>query len=124
MKIIQQIPTYLLALVFLVFGSNFFLHFLPMPPNAGGNAAAFGGLLYTTGYMTFIKVLELSFAILLLIPKTRALALLLIAPICVNILLFEIFMVGQIGLGALLMVLNAFAIYQHREKYWGIIRTS
>ena len=123
MKIIQQIPVYLLALVFLFFGSNFFLHFWPMPPSAG-NAATFGGLLFTTGYMTFVKVLQISFAILLLIPKTRALALLLLAPICVNILLFEIFMVGQVGLGALLVVLNAFAIFQHREKYWGILRTS
>jgi len=32
---IKHIPAYLLALVYLVFGANFFLHFIAMPPMAG-----------------------------------------------------------------------------------------
>lgn len=121
MKIIKQIPVYLLALVYLVFGSNFFLHFIPMPA-MGGNAGAFGGLLYTTGYMTLVKVLEIGLAILLLVPKARALALLLIAPITVNILLFEIFMSHQLGIGVVLVLLNAIAIIQLKDKYISIVK--
>ncbi len=118
---LKHIPAYLLALVYLVFGSNFFLHFIPMPPMAG-NAGAFAGLLYSTGFLAFVKVLEISFGLLLLIPKTRALAYLLIAPISVNILLFEIFMAQQPGIGVLLVVLNAIGIFVNKEKYISIIK--
>jgi putative oxidoreductase len=122
MNIIKHIPTYLLAIVYLVFGLNYFLNFIPTPPQTPSNATTFAGLLYTTGYLAFVKVLEVVFAILLFVPKTRALGLLLIAPITVNILLFEVFMLQQAGLGILLVVLNAIAIFQHKEKYMNIVK--
>ena len=87
-----------------------------------GNAGAFIGLLYSTGFLAFVKVLEISFGLLLLVPKTRALAYLLIAPITVNILLFELFMVGKPGIGVLLLVLNAIGIFLNKEKYISIIK--
>lgn len=118
---IKHIPAYLLALIYLVFGSNFFFHFIPMPP-MDGNAGAFAGLLYSTGFLAFVKVLEISFGLLLLVPKTRALAYLLIAPITVNILLFELFMVGKPGIGLLLVILNAVGIFVNKEKYISIIK--
>jgi putative oxidoreductase len=118
---IKQIPAYLLAIVYLVFGANFFLHFIQMPLMAG-NAGAFAGLLYSTGFLAFVKVLEISFGLLLLIPKTRALAYLLIAPISVNILLFEIYMAHQLGIGVLLILLNVIGIFVNKEKYISIIK--
>jgi putative oxidoreductase len=118
---INNIPAYLLALVYLVFGANFFLHFIQMPPMAG-NAGAFAGLLYSTGFLAFVKFLEISFGLLLLIPKTRILAYILIAPISVNILLFEIFMAHQLGIGVLLLTLNAIGIFLNKEKYISIIK--
>jgi uncharacterized membrane protein len=118
---IKHIPAYLLALVYLVFGANFFLHFIAMPPMAG-DAGAFAGLLYSTGFLAFVKVLEISFGLLLLVPKTRALAYLLIAPISVNILLFEIYMAHHPGIGVLLVVLNAIGIFVNKEKYISIIK--
>ncbi len=122
MKIIKHIPTYLLAIVYLVFGLNYFLHFIPTPPQVPGNAGTFAGLLFTTGFLALVKSLEVAFAILLFIPKTRALALLLIAPITVNILLFEIFMAQQAGFGIVLVLLNSIAIFQHKEKYMNIVK--
>ncbi|MCX6209153.1 MAG: DoxX protein [Bacteroidetes bacterium] len=118
---IKHIPAYLLALVYLIFGLNFFIHFIAMPP-MDGNAGAFAGLLYSTGFLAFVKVLEISSGLLLLIPKTRALAYLLIAPITVNILLFELFMVGKPGIGLLLVILNAVGIFLNKEKYISIIK--
>ncbi len=120
MNIVKQIPAYLLALVFLVFGLNFFFHFIPMPPMSG-DAGAFGGLLYKTGYMTVVKVLEVSIGILLLVPKARALALLLIAPIVVNILLFELCISHQPGIGVVILLVNVIGIVLNKEKYMGII---
>ena len=120
MNIAKQIPALLLALVFIVFGLNFFLHFMPMPP-MDGDAGAFAGLLYKTGYLTVVKVLEVSIGILLAIPATRALGLLLIAPICVNIMLFELCIAHKPGIGVALVLINAIGIILSKEKYLGII---
>lgn len=121
MKIIKLLPVYLLALIYLVFGSNYFFHFIAMPP-MGGNAGSFAGLLYATKFLLVVKTLELSLALLMLVPKTRALALLLIAPVTVNIFLFELLIAQQPGIGVLLMILNGLAIYQLRSKYLGIVK--
>ena len=120
MNIAKQVPAFLLAFVFIVFGLNFFLHFMAMPPMSG-DAGAFAGLLYTSCYLTFVKVLEVSIGILLLIKPTRALALLLIAPIAVNILLFEVFLAHKPGIGVVLLLINAIGIFFSKEKYLGII---
>jgi hypothetical protein len=122
MKIIKNLPVYLLALIYLVFGSNYFFHFLTMPPMAG-NAGAFAGLLFTTKFLLVVKVLELSLALLMLVPATRALALLLIAPVTVNILLFELLIAQQPGIGILMVILNGLAIYQLKDKYIGIVKS-
>ena len=117
---LKHIPAYLLALVFVVFGLNFFLNFIPMQ-TMPGDAGTFGGLLYTSGYLKVIKILEVSIGLLLVLPKTRALALLLIAPIVVNILLFEVYLAHQAGFGVALIILNAIGIYLNREKYKSIV---
>jgi len=120
MNIVKQIPAFLLALVFIVFGLNFFLHFIPMPQMTG-DPAVFGGLLYKSGYMTVVKVLEVSIGILLLFKPVQALALLLIAPITINILLFEVCIAHQPGLGVVLVLVTAIGIILNKEKYLGII---
>src|SRR5712691_3755048 len=45
MKITSTIARYLLGLIFLTFGLNGFLHFIPMPPPTGVAAQFFGGAL-------------------------------------------------------------------------------
>ncbi len=121
MKNLSNVPVFLLAIVYLVFGANFFLHFIPMPP-ATGDAATFFGVIYSTGFLTFVKVLEIILGAMLLVKATRPLALLLIAPISVNILLFEVFIAHQPGIGVLLVILNALAIYHLKNRYMGIVK--
>lgn len=121
MKTIQKLPVYLLALIYLIFGSNYFFHFITMPPMAG-NAGTFAGVLFTTRFLLVVKVLELTLALGMLVPKTRALALILIAPITVNILLFELLIAQQPGIGILMVILNGLAIYQLKDKYLGIVK--
>jgi putative oxidoreductase len=121
MKIAKQIPAILLGLLFAVFGVMYFLKMMPAPPDMKGDMATFMSLFGSTGYMTVIKVLEVAIGLLLLLPKTRALALLLIAPITVNILLFEVCIAKAPGIGVALVLVNAIGIYLNREKYWGIL---
>lgn len=121
MKVIKHIPAYLLGLVFVVFGANFWLHFIPMQTMLG-DAGTFAGLLFTTGYLAVVKVFEIVFGAMLFIPKTRALAYILIAPISVGILMFEIFMVKGAGIGVALVSINAVGIFLNKEKYLPILK--
>ena len=91
MKITAAIARFLLGLIFLVFGLNGFLHFIPasMP---SGTAGQFVGALFVSNYLVVVFLFQLISAVLLLINRYVPLALTLLAPIIVNILLFHILM--------------------------------
>ena len=95
MKYITHITAFLLGLIFIVFGMNFFLKFLPVPtPPAGSPAAMFMGGMYASGFLAFVKVLEILGGLFVAIPQTRHLGLLILGPIIVNIAAFNYFFFG------------------------------
>ncbi|MDQ6622711.1 MAG: hypothetical protein M3Y86_04400, partial [Verrucomicrobiota bacterium] len=57
MNVVTIIVRVLLGLVFAVFGSNAFLHFLPMPPMSGP-AGDFIGAMAATGYLQTIALFQ------------------------------------------------------------------
>jgi uncharacterized membrane protein YphA (DoxX/SURF4 family) len=82
-----------LGLVFTVFGLNFFLHFLPMPPPPSPQAGSFAGALLASGYLfPLLKVTEVAAGLLLLANRFVPLALAVLAPIVVNIVGFHLFL--------------------------------
>jgi uncharacterized membrane protein YphA (DoxX/SURF4 family) len=91
----RHVPTaarLFMGLVFTVFGLNFFLHFLPMPP-APPRAAAFAGALFGSGYLfPLLKGIEVAAGLLLLSGRFVPLALAVLAPIIVNIIGFHLFL--------------------------------
>ena len=91
MRIALLIARYLLGLIFLVFGLNGFLHFLPSPPPPG-IAGQFVGALFLSHFLVVVFLLELIPAILLLINRYVPLALVLLGPVIVNIFLFHALM--------------------------------
>jgi putative oxidoreductase len=91
MKYAIIIARVLLGLVFFVFGSNAFLHFIPMPPMQG-QAGAFIGALITSGYIYPIAILQVVGGLLLLIGRFIPLGLTLLGPVIVNIMLYHIFL--------------------------------
>lgn len=105
----------LLGLVFLVFGLNYFLKFLDMPqPELSEPAQGFAVALGSTGYMTVIKVLEVTGGLLLVSGRFVPLGITLLTPVIVNILLFEIFLAHQPGFGVALSLMAVFLI----AGYW------
>ena len=120
MNIVKQIPAYLLGALFVFGGIIYLFKFAPEQPLTG-NPETFMKLLGGSGYMTIIKMCELFFGILVIIPKTRALGLILLAPIVVNILLFDLYIAKTPGIGIALVVVNALAIYLIKEKYSSIV---
>jgi len=91
MKTIDLIARILLGLVFVVFGLNGFLKFIPIPAMTGPSAE-FMGAMAATGYLGVIKVLEILGGALVLSGRMTKLGLIILGPIVVNILLFHIFM--------------------------------
>lgn len=108
----------LLGIMLVVFGSNKFLHFIPLPPPSGG-AADFMGSLGATGYIfPFVGMLEVIIGVMLLLKKWVAFALILLAPISINILLFHLFLdIPGVSAALLVAVLNSILIYKHWKQY-------
>src|SRR6201984_3749441 len=101
MKILTHISRFLLGFIFLVFGLNGFLHFIPMPPPSGV-AGQFLGSMFVTKYLLFVFAIQLISGVLLLINRYVPLALTMLAPVIVNILLFHVLMnPGGLGLALL-----------------------
>jgi putative oxidoreductase len=108
MKIFSLIARVLLGLIFLVFGLNGFLHFIPMPPPTG-IAGQFMTALYVSRYLVVIFLLQLIPAVLLLLNRYVPLALTLLAPVIVNIFFFHAFMAPS-GLPTAIIVILLWAV--------------
>jgi putative oxidoreductase len=123
MKILALIARLLLGLVFVVFGLNGFLHFIPMSPLPAGPAIQFIGALAATHYVHVVFAIQLIAGILFLIGLYVPLALTLIAPVIVNILLFHGFMAPSgILPGALVALFWIIVFIRHRAAFAGIFQ--
>ncbi len=95
MKTVTTIVASLLGLIFVVFGLNFWLKFLPVPPPPEGSpAAAFIGAMYGSGYLAVVKAIEVLGGIALLVPRFRRLGIILIAAVVFNIATFHVAFFG------------------------------
>ena len=100
MRIASIIAGALLGLLFLMSGLVVLLNMAPTPPPPpeGSPAAGFFAAFGPTGYLTFVKVLEVLGGVLVAIPRTRRAGLLVLGPIIINILAFHIFVTRGEGL--------------------------
>ena len=107
-----------LGIILVVFGSNKFLHFIPLPPPTGA-AADFMNSLGATGYIfPIVGILEVCIGVLLLLKKWIAFALILLAPISINILLFHLFLdIPGVSAALLVAALNGILMYKHWKQY-------
>jgi uncharacterized membrane protein YphA (DoxX/SURF4 family) len=65
----STIARYVLGLIFLVFGMNHYLNFIPMGPTPSGIAGQFMGALVASHYLYVVAFFEVAPAILLLIHR-------------------------------------------------------
>ena len=120
MKIAVVIARILLGLVFLVFGLNNFIHFIPMQPMPG-DAGAFAMILFAHGWFLFHGILYVVAGVLLLVGWYVPVALVILGPILVNILLFHLTLVpAGILPGAVCALLELFLIYAYWPAFRGI----
>lgn len=116
MKILTIVVRVLLGLAFVVFGSNAFLHFIPMPPMTG-HPGEFIGSMYATGYLKVIA------GALLLVGRFVPLGLTLLGPVIVNILLYHLFMDRNgMPVAVVICLLASFLIWRYWNSFAGLLR--
>ena len=122
MRIITIVARVLLGLLFAVFGSNAFFHFLPMPPMTGPSGD-FIGALATTGYLQAIAAFQVAGGALLLLGKYVPLGLTLLGPIIVNIVLFHIFLErAGLAMGLAVCAIWLFLLWAYRAAFASVLR--
>jgi uncharacterized membrane protein YphA (DoxX/SURF4 family) len=123
MKVVTIIARVLLGLIFVVFGSNAFLHFLPMPPLPQGVTGEYLHAFFASGYVYAVGGLQVIGGLLLLIGRFVPLGLTILGAIIVNIWLFHILMAPEPGgmmPAVLVAVLELFLVWRYREAFKGI----
>jgi putative oxidoreductase len=122
MKNATLISRLLLGFIYLVFGLDYFLRFIPYQPEHTGAAAAFKAGLQGTGYFyPMIKTIQIVGGISLLVNRYAPFFAVVLFPISLNVLLFHTFLVPSGWLmGVVLIVPNLFLGYAYRKYYSGM----
>lgn len=122
MKTSTTICRVLLGIIYLVFGLDYFFHFIPYQPNHTGRVAAFKAALMNVGYFyPMIKSIQIVGGFSLLVNRYAPFFAVVLFPISVNVLLYHTFLVPSGWLmGVVLMVPNLFLGYAYREYYKGM----
>jgi uncharacterized membrane protein YphA (DoxX/SURF4 family) len=117
-RFLPAIVRILLGLMFLVFGLNGFLNFMPAPKDIPQDMMAVMGALMKAGYMTVVSGAEVIVAVLLLSNRFVPLALAMLAPIVVGIITFHIFMApATIAPGIVVLVMELYLAWAYRGAY-------
>lgn len=112
---------YLLGIIYFVFGLNGFLNFIPAPPPADNILAFFNGLMSTGYFFPFLKGTETLCGLLLLTGFYGPLALIILAPITIQIFLFHAAMTP----GATNLIMPIAMIVLHvlaAQSYWPVYK--
>ena len=120
MKYAILVVRILMGLIFLVFGANHIVPFLPMPPMSG-DAGVFATLLMVHKYFALIGLIEVIGGLLLLVGRFVPLALTLLGPVIVNIFLFTVLIQhANPAMPVVLIAFEAFLIFVYRLSFAGI----
>lgn len=121
MKIAAWIARILLGLLFVVFGIDHWLHFIPIPPFEEGPAKQFFTVFATTHYLDLVKGCEVLGGLLVLTGRFTPLGLAILIPVTVNILAFTTLVAPMLNPpGMVALLLEVFLIYAHWDRVKGV----
>ena len=122
MKTATIVSRTLLGFIYLVFGLDYFLHFIPYEPNHTGRVAAFKSGLIGVGYFyPMIKSIQIVGGISLLINQYAPFFAVVLFPISVNVFLYHTILVPSgWWMGVLLIGTNLFLGYAYWKYYKGM----
>jgi uncharacterized membrane protein YphA (DoxX/SURF4 family) len=122
-RYVTAIVRILLGLMFLVFGLNGFLNFMPPPKDMPPEIMNVMGGLVKGGWMHVVSGAEVLVAVLLLTNRFVPLALALLAPIVVGIITFHVAMaMATIGPGIVVLVMELYLAWAYRGAFRPMLR--
>lgn len=113
----------LMGLIFVAFGANKFGNFMPAP-ELNAEAGSLIGAIINSGYMwQAMGVIYIVAGLLLIINKAVPFALLLLAPMVVNIFLFHAVLdpAGLAGPSTLVLILQIALMYAYWDRFKGLL---
>ena len=122
MKTTVLISRILLGFIYLVFGLDYFFHFIPYQPLHTGAAGAFIAGLKGTGYFyPMQKIIQILGGLSLMFNRYAPFSAVVLFPISLNVLLFHTILVPSGWLmGVTLMVPNLLLGWGYRKYYSGM----
>lgn len=124
MRIAANVARVLLGLAFVIFGIDYWFHFLPSLGDPSPEGLTYLEALFATGYMfPVIKIVETGTGLMLLSGFLVPLALALLAPVVFNILLYHLFLDPTgLWLAVVLFALELYLLWVHRDAYRPLFR--
>lgn len=121
MEIIITLARIIMGLCFVIIGLNFWAKWFQLQQQ--GAAKRFLDAMEQSGYMHAVKGIEVSGGVLLLSGFNIPLALMLLGPVIANIFLFHACLDKRgMPVATLLVVLEGFLLFIHRQAFVGIFR--
>ena len=122
MKYVTIVSRVLLGFLYLVFGLDYFLHFIPYQPLHTGSAAALKEGLIGTGYIyPMMKTIQVIGGLGLMVNRYAPFFAVVLFPISLNVFLFHTILVPSGWLmGVLLLAPNLLLSYAYRKNYAGM----
>jgi putative oxidoreductase len=117
----------LLGLIFIATSLASMFQLMPAPTSYPTEALAFAGALVTSGYLIYVVWgVQLVAGVALMLNLWTPLALVLLAPVTVNILLFHLFLTPRAiftagAPGVVVFVLNVALLWIYRSFYQGML---
>jgi putative oxidoreductase len=114
----------LLGLLILNGGLNKLFHYMPIPDDLDPEVIKdMNALNEIVWLMPLIAVAEIFGSVLFIIPRTRALGILILFPVLIGALLSHIFVdLGSLGMILLIWLFIIWMIYENRRKYLSLLR--
>src|ERR1700756_5461631 len=122
MKTATIISRVLLGLIFVTFGLNMFLNFIPMPPPPEGPAREFMTALFLSHYLYIVGALQVAGGLILLSGRWVPLGLTLLGPVIVNILCFHALMApAGLPMAVVVSVLALFLVWHYLRNFIALL---
>ena len=111
----------LLGALFVVSGANKLFGFMPMPPMPDA-ATSFLGALAATGYfLPLLGLTEVAAGLLLIVGRFVPLALVVLAPIVVNIAFFHVVLAPNLGSVVMILGAQLYLAWVYRDAFAGVL---
>lgn len=119
MKKTVRIVQILLGAVFLIFGINGFIYFIPAPEPFH----PFMKILHSSGYLYVVKAIEILGGLSLLTQKKVILGLTLLGPVVVNIFLYHLLLDSRgLAVGAAVFILYWFLVFANWNRFKPLLK--